>query len=210
MIMPIEIEISYKMKNPLIKERLISDITTLAFRTCERYIVVMSAEYYDTPSQALSKIGITLRRRLENGKSFVSVKTNLPGSGRILSRSVWECEDSEIGTAIGTLADMGAPRELLELASSEGYVTRGRYEYTRNSLSVLIDDETSAAVIFDEGVILADNKQKDFSEVLFKLLFGDQTKLEEFAVLFEEKYELTRELSGKYDRALRLVRSRST
>ena len=207
-LMPIEIEIGFKIPGASIKERLLNDVTVLAAKTYERRSFTMAAEYYDTPSQALSKIGVTLRRRMENSEPFISVKAVVPNGRRILVRNTWECPGFEISAAIGTLVDMGAPRELLELAGSEGYVTRGRYEYTRESIPILIDDETSAKVNFDEGVILTENKQKDFSEVLFTLLFGDRDKLEEFAFSFEEKYGLTRELSSKYDRALRLIRSR--
>jgi inorganic triphosphatase YgiF len=206
--MPIEIEIGFKVPDKLARERLINDVKASAARVCERKTFTMAAEYYDTPGQALRNIGVTLRRRIENGEPYISVKAAVPNPGRILSRNLWECEGFEISAAIGTLVDMGAPRELLELAGSEGYVTRGRYEYKRESLPILIDDETSAEVNFDEGVIIAENKQTDFSEVLFTLLFGDQATLEEFAFSFEEKYGLTRELSSKYERALRLIRTR--
>ena len=204
--MPIEIEAGFRIPGATVKERLLGDITSA--KIYERKAYAMTAEYYDTPAQALGKIGTTLRRRVENGEPFISVKAAAPNGGRMLTRYYWECAESEISAALGTLVDMGAPRELLELAGSEGFVTRGRYEYTRDSILLRIDDETSAAVNFDEGVIISGNKRRDFSEVLFKLLFGGRAKLEEFVFAFEEKYGLTRELSGKYARALRLLRTR--
>lgn len=204
--MPIEIEIGFKMPSALAQERLLKDIAAARLR--EPKTIAMTAEYYDTPAHALRARSATLRRRIEDGEPFVSLKVAAQNGGRILERNMWECSSSEVSAAMGTLMDMGAPQELLNLASAEGFVAYGRYEYTRSSSLLLIDDETSIEVNFDEGVILSEDKQTEFSEVLFKLLFGSKETLEDYVFALEGKHGLTRVLSSKYERVLQMIRSR--
>jgi inorganic triphosphatase YgiF len=73
----------------------------------------------------------------------------------------------------------------------------------------MLEDGTSAEMNFDEGVIRAYGKHSEFSDVSFKLLFGQPSGLENFVLALEEKYDLVRGLSGKYERTLRLIRSRA-
>lgn len=205
--MPIEIEIGFKLTSTLVKERLINDVAAAA-KSRGAKTIAMTAEYYDTLAHSLSAKGATLRRRLEDDEPFVSLKVAAHSGGLILERDTWECPCPEVSTALGTLMDMGAPKEIIDALSSEGFVAYGRYEYTRNSYLLFLDDETSVEVNFDEGVILSEEKQAEFSEVLFKLLFGSKETLEEYVFALEKKHELVRVLSSKYERVLRLIRSR--
>lgn len=205
--MSIEIEIGFKLTGALVKERLMNDIAPASVKRGTKTIA-MTAEYYDTPAHSLRENGATLRRRLEDGKPFVSLKVAAHSGGLILERNTWECPCPEVSTALGTLMDMGAPKEIIDVLSSEGFVAYGRFEYTRRSVLLFIDNETSVEVNFDEGVILSEEKQSEFSEVLFKLLFGSKETLEEYVFALEKKHELVRVLSSKYERVLRLIRSR--
>ncbi|MCL1820066.1 MAG: CYTH domain-containing protein [Oscillospiraceae bacterium] len=203
--MPIEIEISYKLPDATTKKRLLADQTIADSRIGDPRTIAMTAEYYDTPAHAMREKNTTLRKHTEDGESFVSVRAGNPGDN---ARTVWECPGSDISSAIRTLTDMGAPRELLEAAAQEGFIARGRFEFTRFRETLMLDGDTSVEVNLDEGKILSENKSAEFREVLIKLLFGDKTVMEEFAAVLEHKYLLLKEISSKYERILRLIRTR--
>lgn len=206
--MPVEIEVSFRMPSALVKERLSNDANVVAARMREPKRIDMMAEYYDSPTHELRQNKSTLRRRVENGVPCVTFKKAAHAEGRLFVRNTWECRADEVSAAIVPLMDMGAPPELLEVARKSGFVPRGRFKYTRQNVPLMLPSGTSLEMDFDEGVINADGKQSELNEVLFKLLYGDLAELESFVFALEEKYGLERELSGKYDRALRLIRSR--
>lgn len=207
--MPIETEVNIPLPSQLVKERLSRDTAVVSSQMGDYTRLDMVAQYYDSPAHELMELKSTLRRRVENGVPYVTFKQAAESAGRLLTRMTWECAEDDVSAAIGTLTDMGAPRELLEIAERAGFLPRGVFEYTRQSVPLMLADGTSVEMNFDEGVIRAAEKQSDFMDVSFKLLFGRPSGLESFVLILEEKYGLVRGMSGKYERALRLIRSRS-
>ncbi|GHV07569.1 hypothetical protein FACS1894217_08640 [Clostridia bacterium] len=206
--MPLEVEVRFRIPNTLVRDKLVNsaEVNTLAMRDFRA--VEMCAEYYDSPKHSLKAHHSTLRRRLEGGRPQVSFKSSTEGREHLLAREKWQCDADEISVAIGILMDMGAPEYLGEYARAEGYLARGRFEYTRRGVPLMFSDGTVVELDVDEGRVLADGKRENMLEVVLKLLYGDPAVLVEFARTIEVTYELTREMCSKYERALRLVRSR--
>lgn len=207
--MPLETEVRFRIPTELIHTRLLTDPLVTQVKMREFKDISMVAEYYDSPGHALQGMKATLRHRLENGISHVSFKMSVPsGSARLLSREKWECEADDVSLAIGILRDMGAPAQLSEVARNEGFLARGRFDYVRRSVPLMLPESTVVELNVDRGSLSSDGKQESMLEVVLKLLYGDPAHLEEFAQALEQKYELPRELSSKYERVLRLLRSR--
>jgi CHAD domain-containing protein len=129
---------------------------------------VFTSMYYDTPDRALTAVGVTLRRRLENGKNLWQLK--LPGKGYRTEvelpggpkRPPRPLRDSLIGLARG--------QELEETARLK----------TRRS-GVKVRDSGSVAEIVVDSVSVMDNGRVDstFNELEIEVLDGDDDILKE-------------------------------
>ncbi|GHV32515.1 hypothetical protein FACS18949_03660 [Clostridia bacterium] len=212
--MPLEVEVRFRIPAPRTRDKILEDPGVTALMMRDFRATEMSAEYYDSPTHALKTLRSTLRRRLEDGKPHVSFKTASSDDGNLLARQKWQCSADEISVAIGILMDMGAPEFLGEHARSEGYIARGRFWYTRRGAPLMLppaetsDDRTAIELAVDEGELNTDGKHEPMLEVVLKLLYGDPAALVAFAEALEKKHGLTRELCSKYERVLRLLRSR--
>ena len=88
--------------------------------------IVMETTYYDTSAGDFAARKWMLRCRLENNRAVCTIKTPLPDG----SRGEWEVISSQVEQAIPALCDLGAPRELLELAK-QGLVPKCAARFTR-------------------------------------------------------------------------------
>ena len=160
----------------------------------------METTYFDTPSFALSNLHITLRRRLENGESVCTVKTPVSGYGR----GEWECRCEDINVGILKLCKLGAPKELLFLAS-EGVAPICGAKFTRRAANV----EFSGAVLelaLDQGILLGGGKEIPLCEVEVELKSGDPAAAVEFSDALAQRFGLIPQKKSKFRRALALAR----
>ena len=97
--------------------------------------IAMETTYYDAPSGVFSRLHWTLRRRLENGVSVCTLKSNLPDG----SRGEWETECGCIGDAVETLVRQGAPGALLTL-TAQGVTEVCAARFTRLAKTVETGD----------------------------------------------------------------------
>jgi CHAD domain-containing protein len=129
---------------------------------------VFTSMYYDTPDRALTAVGVTLRRRLENGKNIWQLKLpgkqyrteiELPGGPK---RPPRQLRDSLIGLARG--------QELEETARLK----------TRRS-GVKVRESGALAEIVVDSVSVMDNGRVDstFNEIEIEVLDGDEDILED-------------------------------
>lgn len=160
----------------------------------------METTYYDTPSESLSSRWLTLRRRMENGKSVCTLKAPVDGD----SRGEWETECARIEDAVETLCRLGAPEDLPVLAA-EGLVPICGARFHRIATTVVMDDCT-VEVALDSGVLMGGGREVPFCEVEVELKSGTREAVRSYGVALAALYGLTPERGSKFRRALALYK----
>ena len=124
--------------------------------------------YHDTPDRLLARCGITLRRRLENGRNEWQLKLPADGARReVEAPGAPGAPPAEIAKLLPALLH---ERELVPLATlrtlREGVVVRG---------------ETGIAEVVTDDVAVLDGQKvtEAFGEVEIELIAGDQRALRE-------------------------------
>jgi CHAD domain-containing protein len=134
---------------------------------------LFTSTYHDTPARSLGKAGITLRRRVENGKSLWQLKLPRASSNGGLERAELE----EPG------GPAGPPDELARLLVA--HLRHGKLgpvatlRTRRTGVRVVRDERPIADVTLDRVDILdAGRSAGGFSEVEIELVDGDEADLE--------------------------------
>ena len=191
--MGIEFELKFSAKPE--QQECIARAFDLDYRT-----VRMETTYYDTLDGRLSQRHVTLRRRMENGRSVCTVKTPVSGYGR----GEWECDCGDIEAAIVKLCELGAPRELL-LLTAEGVAPVCGARFTRQCGQVTVDG-TVMEIALDRGVLLGGGREVELCEVEVELKDGQPDTAVAFAGELAEKFGLQPEQKSKFRRALALAK----
>jgi CHAD domain-containing protein len=132
---------------------------------------VFTSTYYDTPDRALAAAGVTLRRRLENGKNLWQLK--LPGRGF----------RTEVELPGGPGRPPRALREsLIALARGQKLEEAARLKTRRSGVHVRDGSHEVAEIVVDSVSVL-DSARVDstFSEIEVELLEGDNGALKRLA-----------------------------
>ena len=154
----------------------------------------METAYYDTPSRELGAAGITLRRRLENGRPVVTLKTRLPDG----SRGEWETEAPTVQAGLPALAAQGAP-----VPGIEGLAVICSARFTRLS-RLLTYPGGAAELALDCGILTGTREQEPLLEAELELKQGPDEPFGDFVRGFAAKYCLTEEPKSKFARAKEL------
>ncbi len=161
--------------------------------------ITMETTYYDTPGRALSDRKITLRRRLENGRSICTLKTPLQGRGR----GEWDVEETDIGLAAIELCKLSGREDLL-LLLSEGLAPVCGARFSRQAKTLTLADCTLELAL-DRGVLLGGGREQPLCEVEAELKGGSETAVTAFAKKLAREYGLKPEKDSKFRRALALA-----
>ena len=154
----------------------------------------METAYYDTPSRELGAAGVTLRRRLENGESIVTLKTRLPDG----SRGEWETEAPTVQAGLPALTAQGAP-----VPGVEGLTEICSARFTRLS-RLLTYPGGAAELALDKGVLAGKTEEAPLLEAELELKQGSDEPFGDFVRGFAAKYCLTEEPKSKFARAKEL------
>ena len=184
-----EYELKYQA-NPAVLEAIQGDFP--GFHT-----IAMETTYYDTPDGTLGRLHWTVRRRLENGVSVCTVKTNLPDG----SRGEWEVEAAEVAEALPRLVNMGAPEELLSHCA-QGLLPTCGARFTRKAAMVC---GGCCELALDSGVLLGGGKEEPLCEVEVEQKQGTDEETACFAKALAEKYGLVPQPKSKLARARALI-----
>ena len=160
----------------------------------------METTYFDTPDGKLSDRHITLRRRMENGRSICTIKAPISGYGR----GEWECQCDNIDAAIIQLCESGAPRELL-LLTVQGVQPICGAKFTRRALE-LRHAGSVMELALDAGVLLGGSKEAPLCEVEVELKAGEPEAAIQFAGQLAEQFGLEPQSKSKFRRALTLAK----
>ena len=163
----------------------------------------METTYYDTPDRLLRQLRWTLRRRMENGVSVCTVKSNL-GDG---SRGEWETECGDILSAIPKLIALGAPVALIEYTGGGITATCGA-RFLRKALE-LPAGSGLVELALDRGVLLGGGRELPFGEAEVELKQGADQDAVAFAAALAARFGLTPEPKSKLRRALDLTEAAS-
>ena len=161
--------------------------------------IAMETTYYDAPDGVFSRLRWTLRRRMENGVSVCTLKSNLSDG----SRGEWETECGDILSAVPRLIALGAPKELAEYTSQGVRPTCGA-RFTRKALT-LAAGEGTVELALDSGVLLGGGKELPLAEVEVELKQGRDQDAVAFAQALAARFGLTPEPKSKLRRALELA-----
>ena len=159
----------------------------------------METTYYDAPDGIFSRLHWTLRRRMENGVSVCTLKSNLSDG----SRGEWEAEWGDILSAVPRLIAMGAPKELEEYTRDGVSPTCGA-RFTRKALTLAAGDGT-VELALDQGQLLGGGQALPFAEVEVELKQGRDEDAVAFAQTLAARFGLTQEPKSKLRRALELA-----
>ena len=159
----------------------------------------METTYYDAPDGIFSRLHWTLRRRMENGVSVCTLKSNLSDG----SRGEWEAEWGDILSAVPRLIAMGAPKELEEYTRDGVSPTCGA-RFTRKALT-LAAGEGTVELALDQGQLLGGGQALPFAEVEVELKQGRDEDAVAFAQTLAARFGLTQEPKSKLRRALELA-----
>jgi inorganic triphosphatase YgiF len=207
--MPIEMEMKLRIPNDLAAQRIFEDPMILNYMSGNIVQTPMTSRYYDTSANALSALRWSLRMRKEGDNSVVAMKTSaVDVTNLLIARNEWEYPCEDIYEAIPHLIGEGAPAQLGEIASQSRLLERCRIEFSRRSIILKMPQGVMVDLSIDKGVIYADGKTSPIHELEVELMFGPAEELEPLCELFTQKFQLERESLSKYERALRLIRSR--
>ena len=159
----------------------------------------METTYYDAPDGSFSRLHWTLRRRMENGVSVCTLKSNLSDG----SQGEWEAEWGDILSAVPRLIAMGAPKELEEYTRDGVSPTCGA-RFTRKALT-LAAGEGTVELALDQGQLLGGGQALPFAEVEVELKQGRDEDAVAFAQALAARFGLTQEPKSKLRRALELA-----
>lgn len=166
----------------------------------EYQTIQMQTTYFDTADHALSDRHITLRRRMENGRSVCTVKTPVSGLGR----GEWECLCDNIEDAIPMLCKLGASRELLIL-TAPGVVPICGARFTRQA-GLLEHLGAQLELALDSGVLYGGKRETDLCEIEVELKSGQPEAAIAFAEELASRFGLKPEKKSKFRRALALAK----
>ncbi len=159
----------------------------------------METTYFDTADGALAARHMTLRRRLENGRSVCTVKTPRPDG----ARGEWECDCDKIEAAIAVLCRLGAPKELLSLTRA-GLIEVCGARFERRCCRVVLED-AEVELALDSGVLLGGGREIPLREVEVEHKSGNRGTVIYFGVEMAEHYGLAPQPYSKFHRALALA-----
>lgn len=172
----------------------------LVSRFGEFSVITMETTYYDTPDRALSDRRITLRRRLENGRSVCTLKTPTDGLGR----GEWDVEREEISQAIDELCKLSRWDGLPDLLASGVEPVCGAC-FTRQA-KTLVQESCTVELALDQGILLGGGRELPLCEVEVELKSGSEEAAVDFAKALSREFGLKPEKKSKFRRALALAR----
>ena len=103
--MGLELEFKLAVATPALLEQILLDSHVATVRQGGYTLLNMATTYYDTPDRRCSARRWTLRLRQENEKFVATLKTPAVGKGK--ARGEWQCEVTNIQSAIPMLVEAG-------------------------------------------------------------------------------------------------------
>ncbi len=136
-------------------------------------IVQQVSTYFDTPTQALRKAGLSLRVRTAGGRHVQTTKSTRGAAAGLFARSEWEHDiagpepELEVGSPIHTLV---AP-EVLRQVKPAFTVTITRRQW------LIVHDGATVELVADTGSVAASDRETPVSELELELKSGSPSAI---------------------------------
>ena len=195
-----EFEVKLRVPSEQVLDRILADPELRAMALEEDRTLRMESTYFDTADRCLAARRWTLRRRRENDRSVVTVKTPAPGR----ARGEWETEADSPEEAMPELCTLGAPAELADLVR-QGVAPRCGASFTRVARMLRLPGGSLAELAMDRGFLTGGDRQERLLEVEVELKEGSEAELEAFAGQLCRRFGLAEEPLSKFARAARLA-----
>lgn len=170
-----------------------------ALRVGTPFTVEMQTTYYDTLDGGFSSRHWTVRRRMENGRSVICVKTPRLNADSLL-RGEWEVEAPSLEVGLPKLVDFGAPQELPRLAQ-KGVVAVCGAQFLRRAQLLALSDDTTCELALDTGELFKGETKLPFFELELELKSGSETLMRHFGQRLCAQFFLHAEPKSKFARA---------
>lgn len=170
----------------------------IAARFGEFETILMKTTYYDTEKRQLSARRITLRSRLENGKSVCTLKT--PGTE--VARGEWEVESDDFEQGVFVLCKLSG----VELPAFAELKPICGAKFTRLAKTVTAEG-CALEIALDRGVLLGGGREEPLCEVEVELKEGSEDACLAFAAALAAEFDLRPEEKSKFKRALALTKN---
>ncbi len=164
--------------------------------------ISMKTTYYDTPSRAFSRCRWTLRRRMENHESIITLKTP---TSEAHTRGEWQTkgETMDLGAAERLLL-AGAPKKLLLLLRDGALESVCGAEFTRRCVLLRFPDGSAAELAGDVGFLTGKTERLPFTELELELKSGKPDAMRALAAALCLRYALREQPASKHARAAAL------
>lgn len=194
-------ELEYKLSIPSIDvlEAVLADAECTALAQEDWRETRMETTYYDTAEHVFAAHHWTLRRRMENEKSIVCLKTPAPEAH---TRGEWQLEAAKIDDeVIARLMQAGAPRQLLSLYADGALEAVCGASFLRCSRMLRFSDGSTAELAGDCGVLYGRREHLPFAEVELELCGGQPEQMLALVRHLCKRYGLQEERRSKHARA---------
>ena len=204
-----EIEFKYKIDNPQIAEKIISDPDIVAITDDNSDETIdLHAIYFDTAERRLSREGITFRTRKEGANYVATVKWNGASENGLHERE-------EINVPMGVdsgrfetpdidlFAQSPMCDRLKEIIGARKLIKRVEVKVQRRQIR--IDTGKSICEIsYDSGIVINGDKEGIISEMEVELYSGSREDMEAFGEMLTSKFNLVPENRSKFKQGLEL------
>ena len=174
-----EFEVKLRVPSEQVLDRILADPELRAMALEEDRTLRMESTYFDTADRCLAARRWTLRRRRENDRSVVTVKTPAPGRAR-------------------------GESELADLVR-QGLAPRCGASFTRVARMLRLPGGSLAELAADRGILTGGDRQERLLEVEVELKEGSEAEVETFAGKLCRRFGLAEEPLSKFARAARLA-----
>lgn len=192
-----ELERKLSLPRREIMEEILRDPAVAAAMAGPVQAIAMETTYFDTPDGSLRKKYWTLRRRLQNGVSVITLKTpsEIPHC-----RNEWETCAEEVLPALPSLVALGAPEALLAV---ESVVPLCGAAFLRRAAQLKLPGCT-AELALDEGRLFGGGREEPLLELELELKEGDPAAMFLLCDRLCRDFSLKEEPKSKFSRAARL------
>lgn len=193
-----ELERKFSLPRREVMEEILRDPAVAAAMAGPVRPIAMETTYFDTPDGSLRKKRWTLRRRLENGVSVVTLKTpsEVPHC-----RNEWETRAEEVLEALPSLVVLGAPEALLAV---DTVVPLCGAAFLRRAALLELPGCTAELAI-DEGRLFGGGREEPLLELELELKEGDPAAMFALTDRLCRGYGLREEKKSKFSRAASLA-----
>ena len=199
--MATELEIKFAARDPEQLEQILHDPEICGRMEQPEYrSIQMETVYYDTPDGALSARRWTYRKRRENERTVITLKT--PAEG--YARGEWECEGADLATAPEALIALGAPEALRAVLRGGTLKEVCGARFARRCAMLRLDG-ARCELACDTGWLLGGGRREALCELELELKDGSAEEMLVFARAIAAKYGLQEGKKSKFARARALA-----